>query len=233
MAIAGIVAGGKGSRMGNTEKPKQFLELCGKPVIIRTTEAFLRHEHISCVIIGINPDWHEYMDELVSRYFDGNVFVTDGGADRNGTIENILRFAKDKQGFADNEIILTHDAVRPFVSEKMIGDSIEAMKRCEICTTAVPATDTMVISGDGEVVGDFPLRSTVFHVQTPQTFRIGSFLRFYGELSAEEKAAATDACRLFHSKGCPVHLIEGDTNNIKLTYPGDFAVAGAILSDQK
>lgn len=231
MVIAGIVAGGVGSRMGNKEMPKQFMELCGKPIIIRTVCAFRDASAVDHVIVGINPDWSGYMKELCEKYGLTDVYVTDGGADRNGTVENIISFARENLGAEDDTIILTHDAVRPFVSERMIDDSIKAMDDCEICTAAIPAVDTMIISRDGKTADEFPLRSTMFNVQTPQTFRIGTFTGIISGLSEEDRAAATDVCRLYRSRGYEIRLIDGDTTNIKLTYPADMTVAEAFLTD--
>ena len=153
MAIAGIVAGGTGSRMGSTV-PKQFLPLCGRPVIVRTIEKFIGSEGIDAVIVGVNPDWYDHMQSLISEYFPAGVYAARGGADRSDTIVNIIRYAIDDLGYDEDEILLTHDAVRPFVTEKMISDSIDAMSHCEICTAAVGATDTMLISEHGTLPFD-------------------------------------------------------------------------------
>lgn len=228
MATAAIVAGGKGTRMGG-DIPKQFMELCGKPVIIHTIERFLKHQEVENVIVGINPHWHEYTEELVRKYFSGGVHITDGGADRNDTIVNIIKYAKEKLSAGDDEILLTHDAVRPFVTDRMISDSIAMMADCDICTAAITATDTMLVSADGITADDFPLRSTMFRVQTPQTFRIGGFIEMLDRVPTEQRAGITDACRLFHMNGKAVKLIRGDETNIKLTYPNDFRTAETFV----
>ncbi len=232
MAVAGIVAGGSGMRMG-TELPKQFMELCSKPVIIRTTEAFLKSGEITSVIIGINPDWYDYMQKLLEKYSLDRVYLTKGGSDRNETLMNIINYARKELSAKDDEIILTHDAVRPFVSERMIKDSIIALEEYDIVTAAVAATDTIIVSEDGQTASDFPLRSTMYQVQTPQSFRIGSFERVYSSVSPEEKAAVTDACKLFHLNGHRVGIISGERNNIKLTYPSDIITAKAICETEE
>lgn len=228
MVIAGIVAGGSGRRMGG-DIPKQFYDLNGKPVIIYTTEAFLNHGNIDCIIIGINPDWADYTKELIKKYFpdNENIFITNGGSDRNGTIMNMISFAYKELSCDDKDIILTHDAVRPFVSREIISESITKMNECEICTAAIPETDTVIESDDGKTALAFPDRSRIFRVQTPQTFRLGTFRSVYGNLSESERAAATDVCRLYKSKGYNVSLITGDPSNIKLTYPHDYRFAQA------
>ncbi len=232
MAIAGIVAGGSGSRMGSA-KPKQFIELCGRPVIIHTVGAFLKNPLIDHVIIGINPEWYDYTKELLQNYGMTQVKLTKGGSDRNETLLNIIRCAKEELSCADDEIILTHDAVRPFVSEKMISDSIEALQKYRIVTAAIPATDTIIISADGEEASDFPVRSTVYQVQTPQSFRLGDFTGVLSQASRQERQTVTDACKLFHLRGYAVGLVEGDRRNIKITYPSDMTIAQAICETEE
>ena len=228
MAVVGIVAGGTGSRMG-ADRPKQMLDLCGKPVLIRTAEAFAGHKQIEHIIIGIHADWYDEVKELAEKYFGSAVTVTKGGSDRNETVQRIIETAKGFPDVNDDTIILTHDAVRPFVTEKMIDDSIEAMEKYAICTAAVSATDTIVVSKDGSTVSDFPIRSTMFQVQTPQTFRIGRFSEVYNGLSDKEREQITDVCKLFYRKGYEVGLVEGDRKNIKLTYASDMAFAEKLF----
>ena len=229
MAAAGIVAGGTGSRMGGN-MPKQFLDLCGKPVMVHTVERFLESPFISAVIVGVNPDWYDYMQGLIKQYFPEKVFLTKGGSDRNGTIVNIINYAKQELGMRDDEILVTHDAVRPFVTERMIEESIAALENCDICTAAVQATDTMVISSDGKNADDFPDRSLMYRVQTPQTFRMGGFISMLETVSPQMREKITDACSLFKMNGKTVRIICGEESNIKLTYPADFRMAEAIAN---
>ena len=231
MIAAGIVAGGSGSRMGG-ELPKQFLELNGKPVVVYTAEKFFFCFAIDIVIIGINPVWKDHMERLAEEYFPENdrLLIVSGGSDRNETILNIISAAEEKFAPRDEDIILTHDAVRPFVTEKMIADSINVVKNCEICTAAIPATDTIISTENGETANGFPDRGKMRLVQTPQTFKINTFKKVYAALDEPERAAATDVCRLYHSKGYQVRIIDGDVSNIKLTYPQDYELAKLIVN---
>ncbi len=230
MNIAGIVAGGSGSRMGGN-LPKQFFDLGGKPVIVHTIEHFLQSPQIDAVFIGVNSQWEDYMNQLKDKFFFNrkNIIVVQGGDDRNQTIMNLISAAKKQFDITDRDIILTHDAVRPFVTEKMIADSIEAMKDYQICTVAVPATDTIMVSNDGKTADTFPDRKTMYCVQTPQTFYIQQFESVYMALSDEEKAVATDVCGLYQRNGCNVGIVAGDVSNIKLTYPHDYKVAKLMM----
>lgn len=231
--IAALVAGGSGSRMG-ASLPKQFLMLCDKPVLVHTAECFLRHPQTEAVIIGTNPDWIEEARRITKQYFpEKPVYLTEGGSSRNETIVRIIDFAVSVLKCTDDDIVLSHDAVRPFVTQKMIDDSIAAMNRYPICTAAVAETDTVAWTEDGQSAGSFPDRSHVYRIQTPQTFRIGSFREVYSCLSDSEKAAATDVCSLFRQKGFSVGLIEGDRKNIKLTFPDDLQYAEWLYRNEK
>ena len=225
MIITGIVAGGTGSRMGSSELPKQFMELGNKPLFIYTAEKFLGQS--DNIIIGMNREWLKMAEFLVSKFLpdNKNIFLTEGGSDRNGTVKNIITFAQEKLQCKDSDSILTHDAARPFVDERMITDSISMIENCDICTAAIPATDTIAVSGDGKTADDFPDRSKMYLVQTPQTFRIGDFNEIYSSLSEDEKRSATDVCRLFMSKNKKVMLVTGSNENIKITYAHDYRIA--------
>lgn len=233
MVLAGIVAGGTGTRMGG-DRPKQFYDLEGKPVLIRTAACFLDHPGVDAVIIAIHPDWLEEARRLLRQFFPQNqrIHLTCGGADRNETVCRLIAYAQDTLSCTDEDILLTHDAVRPFVSERLITDSIAAMEQYEICTAVIPETDTVVVSQNGSTAADFPDRSTLYRVQTPQTFRLGSFLRIYQALSEEEKQRATDVCRLYRANGREVGLIPGELCNIKLTYPLDYRIAKLLSKEE-
>ena len=225
MIITGIVAGGTGSRMGASDLPKQFMELGNRPLFIYTAEKFLKQSDF--IIIGMNKEWLKLAEFMLKKFLPDskNIFVTEGGSDRNGTVKNIIAFAREKLKCRHDDIILTHDGARPFVDERMISESISAIEKCDICTVAVPATDTIVVSADGEFAEDFPDRSKMFLVQTPQTFRTGDFDEIYHSLSGKEKKTATDVCRLFMAKGKKVMLIKGSAENIKITYAQDYKMA--------
>ena len=230
MILTGIVAGGTGSRMGHTALPKQFWELAGKPVFVYTAEAFLASTDF--VIIGMNPAYVEQARQLAEQFLPDKVFVIDGGADRNETVSRIIAFAREKLACQREDVILTHDAVRPFVTQQMIQDSLAAVRNCDICTAAVPATDTLAVSCDGSTADSFPDRSQMFLVQTPQTFRIGDFEEIYRSLDEEEKHLATDVCRLFQAKHKKVKLIAGSPDNIKLTYLHDYQIACLLAKNR-
>lgn len=230
MVFAGILAGGTGTRMGNYSVPKQFLPLNGKPIIVHVIEKFLVHSEVERVIVGINGNWMHFMSDVQEKYFKNteNLNIVEGGSDRNGTINVIITEAQ-KYGASTEDIVVTHDSVRPFITLKMISDNIAAVQKYGVCDTVVPATDTIVYSENDEFITDIPIRNHTYQGQTPQSFKIGLFEQVYGKMTAEELEIVTDACKMFMLKGFDVHLVEGCVSNIKITYPFDYKMAQIMM----
>lgn len=216
--------------MGNYSVPKQFLPLNGRPVIVHVIEKFLVHPEIEQVIVGVNGNWIHFMNDVQEKYFRNmeKLSVIEGGNDRNSTIDAIVRDALG-YGASAEDIVVTHDAVRPFITLKMISDNIEAARKYGVCDTVIPATDTIVYSENKEYITDIPVRSCVYQGQTPQSFQIGLFEQVYGRMTAEELGIVTDACKMFMMKGFNVHLVEGSASNIKITYPFDYKMAQIMM----
>lgn len=230
MIYAGIVAGGTGTRMGS-DIPKQFLPLGDKPIIIHTIAAFLHSNEIDNVIVAVHSDWLEHSKKLAAEFFpnDERLTIISGGSDRNATVFKIIDEIHRTSAIGNEDIILTHDAVRPFVNDKMIHDNIVCAKRFPACTTAVSAVDTILYSENGKTIDNVPARSKLYHAQTPQTFNIKALQAAYQMLSDEQISALTDTCSIFSANGLAVQLVEGDVRNIKITNPNDMIIANAIL----
>ncbi|MDD7220657.1 MAG: 2-C-methyl-D-erythritol 4-phosphate cytidylyltransferase [Clostridia bacterium] len=230
-----ILAGGIGSRMGNVEKPKQFLELGGKPVIIHTIEKFVVHPGLDKILVLSPRAWVSYTQDIIRKYIPSSsdrVVVLSGGETRNETIMNAIRYI-DKEGMLDEDtIIVTHDSVRPFVTHRIIEENIQYAKKYGACDTVIPATDTIVESKDNSKITDIPNRKFMYQGQTPQSFRAKMLKDMYESLSDGEREILTDACKIMVLKGQHVHLVQGETFNIKITYPYDMTVAKALLNTE-
>ena len=235
MVFAVICAGGIGSRMGNAEKPKQYLNVGGKPIILHTIEKFVVNEQFEKVIVLVPESWISYTKDIINKHLKGieKVEVLAGGADRNSTIMNAINYIEDKFGLDDDTIIVTHDAVRPFVTHRIIMDNIEAAVNVGACDTVIPATDTIVESIDGEKISNIPDRSKVYQGQTPQSFKAKKLKELYLSLTDEEKAILTDAAKIYLLKGEAVHLVRGEVFNIKITYPYDLTVAETLINTDR
>ena len=235
MVFAVICAGGIGSRMGNAEKPKQYLNVGGKPIILHTIEKFVVNEKFEKIIVLVPESWISYTKDIINKHLKGveKVEVMAGGSDRNSTIMNAINYIEEKFGLDDDTIIVTHDAVRPFVTHRIIMDNIEAAVKVGACDTVIPATDTIVESIDGEKISSIPDRSKVYQGQTPQSFRAKRLKELYLSLTAEEKAILTDAAKIYLLKGEAVHLVSGEVFNIKITYPYDLTVAETLINTDR
>lgn len=226
-----ILAGGKGSRMGNAERPKQFLEIGGRPIIIHTVEKFVVNNAFDKIIVLCPKAWIEHTRDLIRKHIPMNerVVVIEGGASRNETLMNAIRYIEENHCLDEDTIIVTHDSVRPFVTRRMIDENIEAAQKYGACDTVIPASDTIVESRNHEVINQIPDRAYLYQGQTPQSFHALKLKKIYESLTEEEKAILTDACKIYVIKGEPVHLVEGDVSNIKITYPADIRIAESLI----
>ena len=207
MVIGAIFAGGIGSRMGSADMPKQYLQLGSKPIIVHTIEKFVVNPGIDRIIVLCPKAWIAHTKDLVKKYLGEaiaeKINVVEGGSTRNGTLENALKFINENFAIDDDSVIVTHDAVRPFVTHRIIDENIEAAKKYGACDTVIPATDTIVRSEDSENVSSIPTRSELYQGQTP--------------------------CKIYTIKNKPVRIVDGEVFNIKITYTYDLKVANALL----
>ena len=235
MIFAVICAGGKGNRMGNTEKPKQFLNLGGKPVILHTLEKFVINDKFEKILVLSPKTWINHTLDIIKKYtnFDQRIEVLEGGSDRNSTIMNAIRYIEDNYGLDDDTIIVTHDAVRRFVTYRMIEENIEKTIRYGACDTVIPATDTIVESNDGVIISNVPERNKLYQGQTPQSFKAKKLKELFLLLTDEEKAVLTDAAKIYAINGEPVYLVNGDVSNIKITYSYDLKIAENLILDKE
>lgn len=231
MIYAGIVSGGTGTRMG-ADIPKQFLKLCEKPIIIHTLERFSAANEIDKIYIGVHPEWTEYCIDLIDKYgfSKERVSVVKGGSDRNATVFSIIGQIESDFGINGNDIILTHDGVRPFVKKEVILDNIEAALKYGACGTYIAAVDTIIQSANGKTVSCVPDRAQMFQAQTPQTFNISELIKVYSSLSDDEKSNLTDTCSIYTAMGLPIRIVKGDNYNIKITTVKDLKLAEFIAS---
>lgn len=235
MIYAEILAGGKGTRMGNTEMPKQFLMLGNKPIFVHTVEQFILNKRIDKVLICCPEKWMAYTKDLIKKYIKdaSKIVVVKGGATRNETIMNGCHYIEENFGINDDDIILTHDAVRPFLSQRIIDDNIDGAIKYGAVDTVVEAFDTIVHSKDGKIITDIPVRSEMYQGQTPQSFHIKLLMSFFASLTEAEKDILTDACKALVMKGNDVYLVQGDVSNIKITTQHDLKVANGLLEGDK
>lgn len=234
MVYGVILAGGVGKRMGGGDKPKQFYNIGGKPIIIHTIEKFVLMSEFERILVLTPRDWIEYTSKLIEKHIgaNGRVVVLEGGKTRNETLMNAINYIDLEHKLNEETIIVTHDAVRPFVTGRIISENINAMEACDACDTVIPATDTIVESVDDTLISNIPNRKYLYQGQTPQTFKAMKLKTIYESLTEEEKDVLTDAAKIFVIRGEKVCLVLGETFNIKITYPFDLTVAEALIKHE-
>jgi 2-C-methyl-D-erythritol 4-phosphate cytidylyltransferase len=217
--VAVIVAGGVGSRMA-AGMPKQFLELNGKPVLVYTLETFLNSFSDLQVTLVLPTDHLLEGKELVEKYFDINrIKFVSGGETRFHSVQNGL------QAIHDSSIIFVHDAVRCLLSAQLVQRCFMQAEEMGSAIPAIAATDSLRILQEGES-RSLP-RDQVRLIQTPQTFQSEILLPAY---QVPFQPAFTDEASVVESFGLPIHLIEGEEQNIKITRPVDLVTAAQYLN---
>lgn len=228
MIYALILGSGIGSRMGNTTLPKQFLKIGNKPIIIHTIEQFILSTRVNKIIVVVSSDYENYLKDLFKEYKLNNIDIVIGGSDRSSSMINGCNYILDNYAVNDNDIIITHDAVRPFVTSRIINDNIDKIKNYDAIDTVIPATDT-IVEVDDDIISNIPIRSKMFQGQTPQTFRLKELVSIYNSLSNKEKEILTDACKIYTLKNKRVGYVKGEIYNLKITTKFDLNVAHSIV----
>lgn len=228
MNIAIIFAGGTGQRMNSKTKPKQFLELHGKPILIYTLEQFQRHEQIDAIVLVCLSEWKDYCQDLIEKFKITKVCsIVSGGATGQESIFNGLDEAFKK--FPEDSIVLIHDGVRPLINAETISKDIECVqKNCSAITVSV-ASETISLRGENDTVGKIIDRSQCQIAKAPQCFILKDI--YQSHLKAQEQGINDfiDSASLMSFFGYTLHTVEGPSENIKITFPSDYYVFRAIL----
>ena len=233
MNIALIVAAGTGSRMSGADKPKQFLLVNNKPLMIYTIEAFQMHEGIDAIVVVTGEGYEDQVKDWCKEYsLDKVQAVVLGGNSRQGSVYNGLQAIK-KMGIKSDDIILIQDAARPLVSKDIISKNIEACSEFDAVDTVIKANDTIISSISGETINDIPNRSELYQSQTPQTFKFGLIYEAHENAKAGKIPNVTDDAKLVISMGKEVRLVEGNKQNFKVTTPDDLLMFEALLNINK
>ena len=231
-AFAAVLAGGSGTRMGNPDKPKQFLMLGDKPILIHTVEKFCATGLFDDVLLLCPATWIRQTNDLIHRYcpeLEDQITVIAGGRTRNDTVWNAVEHVCRHHEVDDDTVIVTHDAVRPFLTHRIIQENLDAAREYGACDTVFPASDTIVESEDGATISNIPDRKLMYQGQTPQSFKVLKLKALMESLTEEEKHMLSDACRIFVLRDEPVALVMGSASNMKVTYPEDMKIAESFL----
>lgn len=227
MLCALILASGTGSRMGNTTMPKQFLNIGTKPIIIHTIEQFLLIKEINKIVVTVSNEWKSHLEDLLKKYDINDVHIVQGGKDRHESVINGCKYIKNMFD-VDDATIISHDAVRPFITRRIIEDNIKLIKDYDAIDTVIPATDT-IVEVKHDIISNIPERKVMFQGQTPQTFKLKGFLEICENLSDDEKSILTDVCKVYYFKNKKIGYVFGETYNFKITTKFDLNIANSIV----
>ncbi|MGL4948560.1 MAG: 2-C-methyl-D-erythritol 4-phosphate cytidylyltransferase [Mycoplasma sp.] len=230
MNIAIILAGGFGTRI-KSEIPKQFIEIKNKPIIVYTIETFLSSNQIDKVIITCNSSWITHLKNILDKFnLSERIEICEGGENRNKSILNAIEFCEGNNLNSKENILITHDAARMFITKEIIEKNIEICNQIDSVNTVIPMYDSVLCSDDKKYYSSTVDREKIFIVQTPQTFNYKILSESYKNASEELLNNCTDACSLVNHFNHPIKLILGDRKNIKITDNYDLDIAEFLLT---
>jgi len=235
MNVALIFAGGSGTRMKSNGIPKQFLEINGAPIIIRTMEHFENHPEIDAICVVCIESWIERLRKYISRFELHKVIsIVPGGKNGQESIRNGLFSIRDHVGVQEDTVVLIHDGVRPLINEKLISDNIQSVKENRSAVTVVPAYETIVdVDGDKKLKSVLD-RSRCYIARAPQSFYLKDVLAAHEKALAEGVAdKMVDTAALMAYCGFELAVVEGPIENIKVTTPTDFYTCRAYLQKKE
>lgn len=222
-----VVAGGSGQRM-NASVRKQYMNLGGMPILVRTLNVFAPMEAPLLLVIPQGDMAFCRQKILAPHALEEKVLLVPGGKERQASVKNGLE-SLYRTGFPDNGIVLIHDGVRPFVDKTMILRCIDGALTHGACVLAVAVVDTLKrVDGQGKIVSTVS-RDNLYQVQTPQAFRFDLIMKAH-EYAMDRKIKGTDDASLVEAMGGAVYLTSGAVDNIKLTTPGDLERGEYIAS---
>ncbi len=217
-----IPAGGQGKRMGH-DRPKQYLELKGQPILWHTLKVFQESASIDSIVLAVSQNDVAEIREQYQNDFAKIHQVTAGGKERQDSVYNgFLALSPDV------ELVMVHDAVRPFVDATMIAEVVKSAERTGGAIVAIPLSDTLKrADAEGKVAETIP-RDKLWRVQTPQVFRRDIFAEAY-EKAIADGFYGTDEASLVERLGIKIAIAQGSAFNIKITHPEDLILGQAIL----
>jgi 2-C-methyl-D-erythritol 4-phosphate cytidylyltransferase len=236
MIYAGILAAGPGTRMHRQDTPKPFLPLGEKPIAIHTLEQFFANPRVEKAIVVVSESWKQFAEDSIARYdaMGTDTAVIAGGENKTLSVKMIVDYIAATRGVFDDDILLTHDAIRPFVTQRMIDENIETASKYGAASTVMTTNDTIVVSNDGSALSEVPPKQRMFAEQTPQTYKLKTLIAVFKEAEARGVMLGeeTELARLCIRQGHTMRLVAGEYSNMKIVNPYDLEVANALLKER-
>jgi len=226
MNVALIFAGGTGERMNTHTKPKQFLELHGRPIIIYTLNHFENHPEIDGILIVCVENWIDELKKMIRQYsFEKIINIVLGGDGADMSIYNGLKSLADV--CQNDDIVLIHDGVRPLINKELISANIAKVKERGNAITVEAARESIVRLCDNERIIEVPPRESMYTAKAPQSFKYGDIWPLY-QKAISAGTRTTDSAHLLSLYGIEMHTVVSTANNIKITAPADYYIYRAL-----
>lgn len=227
MNIAIVFAGGVGSRMGNRELPKQFIEIDNIPILIHTLNQFEVNPNIDAVILVMLDEWIEHTNRIIVEAGLNKVAkVVSGGETGQMSIFNGLATAKEL--YPSDSVVLIHDGVRPFITQQLINDNIKSVEQHGSAISSVAAIETFLITDENNKVVSIPNRERSIIAKAPQSFVLETVYNTHLQAQKDGLFNSIDSSTLMHKYGNDIQVVFTDHNNIKVTTPKDIELGTAI-----
>lgn len=228
MNIALIFAGGTGQRMNSKTKPKQFLELHGKPIIIYTLENFDQHPDIDAIVVVCLKGWIDYLKKLLTKFAITKVtHVVEGGKTGQSSIFNGLKVIHEN--YPEDSVVLIHDGVRPLIDEQLITDNIKCVLKNGSAISVSPAIETITLKSENGKVGEIIERKKCELAKAPQSFYLKDIYAAHLKAQADKYTDAIDSATLMRHYGHELYTVKSSPENIKITTPSDFYMFRAMI----
>jgi 2-C-methyl-D-erythritol 4-phosphate cytidylyltransferase len=224
LSVAVVLASGTGERFGH-DLPKQFVKIAGRSILEHTLTVFERSQ-VDEVIIVVNAAFRSVVEDILLRsQFRKVTRILNGGATRRDSSRNAINAIT-----GDDTKVLVHDAVRPFLSQRIIDECLSALDRYDAIDVAIPSADTIIDVGDDGVIASIPERKRMMRGQTPQAFRAGLLRQAHALAAQKTDVPFTDDCGMVvHFDLAKVHVVQGEERNLKITYPEDIFLADKLF----
>lgn len=234
MIYGAILAGGVGKRIERHTLPKQFINIGGVPVIVVTLRQFLQNNRLCVIYVAVHKDWIVYAEKLFTTSFSKEqmqrIRIVPGGKERLDSFVHIMDDIISRTGINDEDILICHDSVRPFVRQQMIDDCIDFTLNYKFALTVIPVNDTIHTAHkeDGFIDGTLD-RASLYSGQTPSGFNLKLLHEAIEKFSEEEKRKVTGTTQLILKLGYRIKSVQGHTSNFKITTDNDLDVADRVM----
>lgn len=234
MVFASVLAAGIGSRFGGS-LPKQFIEINGVPVIVVTLREFVKNDRVKRVFVAMHPEWRDYFDEMLREYFPQTqlekIEVVNGGKERVKSFTNVIDTIIGEYNPKDDDILIWHNAVSPFITQKTLRDVIDTADEYDFAMLTIPAVDTVYTSCDGEYIDGSLDRNILYSGQTPSACKMKILRSAFENFSKSGilESDITGISQIFTMAGYKGKMVRGNQTNFKITYESDLELAEALM----